>query len=284
MSVTPRAITRPRRMDDEVLTARELYRFYRAGEEETLALRGVSLAVRRGETVAVVGPSGAGKSTLLACLAGLDEPSGGEVRVDGVRISHRPETERARLRALHIGVLLQTRNLLPHLSVRDNIRLPQRASGRKPTVTADDLLAQAGISERGRALPRQLSGGELARAGLAVALANSPAVLLADEPTGELDGETEQLVLAMLRQRAAEGCAVLIVTHSAEAVRVADRVIALDDGKATDGTLSAPLAAPEGADGAVTRRADDPVTRAADDAPPQGADDAVPDGAHDGDR
>ncbi|MGW3916727.1 ABC transporter ATP-binding protein [Streptomyces sp. NPDC005070] len=222
------------RLDDEVLTARELYRFYRAGEEETLALRGVSLAVRAGETVAVVGPSGAGKSTLLACLAGLDEPSGGEVRVDGVRISHRPETERARLRARHIGVLLQTRNLLPHLSVRDNIRLPQQAMGRRPKVTADDLLAQAGIADRSHALPRQLSGGELARAGLAVALANSPAVLLADEPTGELDGETEHLVLTMLRQRAADGCAVLIVTHSAEAVRIADRVIALDDGKATD--------------------------------------------------
>ncbi|MFB7330898.1 ABC transporter ATP-binding protein [Streptomyces adustus] len=225
--------------DEDVLTARELYRFYRAGEEETLALRGVSLSVRRGETVAVVGPSGAGKSTLLAILAGLDEPSGGEVRVDGVRVSHRPETERARLRSRHIGVLLQTRNLLPHLSVRDNVRLPQQAGGRKPTVTADELLAQAGIGERSHALPRQLSGGELARAGLAVALANSPSVLLADEPTGELDGETEQLVLTMLRQRAAEGCAVLIVTHSAEAVRIADRVIALDDGRATDRPSSA---------------------------------------------
>ncbi|MER5599448.1 ABC transporter ATP-binding protein [Streptomyces sp. NPDC002265] len=237
----PRDRTRVRPLDDDVLTARELYRFYRAGEEETLALRGVSLAVRRGETVAVVGPSGAGKSTLLAVLAGLDEPSGGEVRVDGVRISHRPETERARLRARHIGVLLQTRNLLPHLSVRDNVRLPQQASGRRPTVTADDLLAQAGIIERSHALPRQLSGGELARAGLAVALANSPSVLLADEPTGELDGEAEHLVLTMLRQRAAEGCAVLIVTHSAQAVRIADRVIALDDGKAGDRPSSAAL-------------------------------------------
>ncbi|MFD7875168.1 ABC transporter ATP-binding protein [Streptomyces sp. NPDC059766] len=237
----PRDRTRVRPFDDDVLTARELYRFYRAGEEETLALRGVSLAVRRGETVAVVGPSGAGKSTLLAVLAGLDEPSGGEVRVDGVRISHRPETERARLRARHIGVLLQTRNLLPHLSVRDNVRLPQQASGRRPTVTADDLLAQAGITERSHALPRQLSGGELARAGLAVALANSPSVLLADEPTGELDGEAEHLVLTMLRQRAAEGCSVLIVTHSAQAVRIADRVIALDDGKASDRPSSAAL-------------------------------------------
>lgn len=209
--------------DDVALAARELYRFYRAGEEETLALRGVSLRVRRGETVAVVGPSGAGKSTLLACLAGLDEPSGGEVRVAGVRISHRPETERARLRARHVGVLLQSRNLLPHLTVRDNVQLAQHAVRGRPAVRAGALLEQVGLGRRAGALPRQLSGGELARAGLAVALANSPAVLLADEPTGELDGMTEELVLRMLRDRAADGCAVLIVTHSAEAVRGADR-------------------------------------------------------------
>ncbi|MGA5089258.1 MULTISPECIES: ABC transporter ATP-binding protein [unclassified Streptomyces] len=221
--------------DDVVLAARELYRFYRAGEEETLALRGVSLRVRRGETVAVVGPSGAGKSTLLACLAGLDEPSGGEVRVAGVRISHRPETERARLRARHVGVLLQSRNLLPHLTVRDNIRLAQHAVRGRPTVQAGALLEQVGLGRRAGALPRQLSGGELARAGLAVALANSPAVLLADEPTGELDGVTEELVLRMLRDRTADGCAVLIVTHSAEAVRGADRVITLDGGRAHEG-------------------------------------------------
>ncbi|SOE08169.1 ABC transporter ATP-binding protein [Streptomyces sp. Ag109_G2-15] len=224
--------------DDTVLTARELYRFYRAGEEETLALRGVSLRVGRGETLAVVGPSGSGKSTLLACLAGLDEPCGGELRVNGVRISHRPETERARLRARHIGVLLQTRNLLPHMSVRDNIRLAQRAAAGKPAVSAQELLGQVELAGRVHALPRQLSGGELARAGLAVALANSPDVLLADEPTGELDGETEQVILMLLRDRAARGCAVLIVTHSAEAVRVADRVVRLADGR----TVSAPTA------------------------------------------
>ncbi|ANP53110.1 ABC transporter ATP-binding protein [Streptomyces griseochromogenes] len=217
--------------DERILTARELYRFYRADEEETLALRGVSLQVQRGETLAVVGPSGSGKSTLLACLAGLDEPSGGEVRVGGLRISHRPETERARLRARHIGVLLQTRNLLPHVSIRDNIRLAQRATAGRPAVSAQELLGQVELAERTHALPRQLSGGELARAGLAVALANSPDILLADEPTGELDGETEQVVLTLLRNRAAQGCAVLIVTHSAEAVRVADRVIGLEDGR-----------------------------------------------------
>jgi putative ABC transport system ATP-binding protein len=223
---------------ETALVARELYRFYRAGEEETLALRGVSLHVERGETLAVVGPSGSGKSTLLACLAGLDEPSGGEVRVAGTRISHRPETERARLRARHIGVLLQTRNLLPHVSVQDNIRLAQRADTGRPAVSARQLLGQVGIAERAHALPRHLSGGELARAGLAVALANSPDVLLADEPTGELDGETEQVVLALLRDRATQGCAVLIVTHSAAAVRVADRVVELADGRAGSPAVS----------------------------------------------
>ncbi|MFF3462676.1 ABC transporter ATP-binding protein [Streptomyces sp. NPDC001984] len=218
---------------DVVLDAHELYRFYRAGEEETLALRGVSLRIRRGETVAVTGPSGSGKSTLLACLAGLDEPSGGAVHVGGVRISHRPEADRARLRARRIGVLLQSGNLVPHLSVRDNVRLARAAAagdGRRSEDLAA-LLDQVGLAHRAHALPQELSGGELARAGLAVALANDPEVLLADEPTGELDGGTEQRVLELLRKRAESGHGVLVVTHSAEAVRIADRVIALRDGR-----------------------------------------------------
>ncbi|MCX5387518.1 ABC transporter ATP-binding protein [Streptomyces sp. NBC_00083] len=217
------------------LEARELYRFFRAGEEETLALRGVSLHVRRGETVAVVGPSGAGKSTLLGCLAGLDDPSGGDVRVGGVRISHRPELERARLRAHGIGVLLQSNNLVAHLSVTDNVRLARSAVRAHHAVAVGELLEQVGLAGRARALPRELSGGELARAGLAVALANSPEVLLADEPTGELDGGSERLVLELLRSRADDGCGVLVVTHSAEAVRVADRVITMADGRVRDG-------------------------------------------------
>lgn len=228
------ARTRVPRTDDldVVLDAHELYRFYRSGEEETLALRGVSLRVRRGETVAVTGPSGSGKSTLLACLAGLDEPSGGAVHVGGVRISHRPEAERARLRARRIGVLLQSGNLLPHLSVRDNVRLVRAAAacdGRREDLAV--LLDQVGLAHRAHALPQELSGGELARAGLAVALANDPEVLLADEPTGELDGGTEQRVLELLRKRAEAGRGVLVVTHSVEAVRLADRVIALRDGR-----------------------------------------------------
>jgi putative ABC transport system ATP-binding protein len=213
------------------LDARDLYRFFRAGEEETLALRGVSVGVEFGETVAVVGPSGSGKSTLLACLAGLDEPDGGVVRVGGERISHRPEAERARVRARRIGVLLQSGNLVSHLDVRANVRLARVAARGEGGRTVAEVLDQVGIGHRARALPQELSGGELARAGLAVALANDPDILLADEPTGELDGATEQRVLELLRARAEAGRGVLIVTHSAEAVRIADRVVTLHDGR-----------------------------------------------------
>jgi len=213
------------------LQARDLYRFFRTGDDETLALRGVSLTVDPGETVAVVGPSGSGKSTLLSCLAGLDEPAGGTVTVGGEQISHRPEADRARIRARRIGVLMQSRNLLPHLDVRANIRLAQAAGDQHDRrYGPDELLEQVGLGERRRALPQELSGGELARAGLAVALANDPDVVLADEPTGELDGHSEEQILTLLRERVRQGAGLLVVTHSSEVVRIADRVISLRDG------------------------------------------------------
>jgi putative ABC transport system ATP-binding protein len=215
----------------EALRCQDLYRFFRAGDEETLALQGVSLQVGRGETVAVAGPSGSGKSTLLNCLAGLDEPAGGAVTVGGEQISHRPESRRARIRSRRLGILLQSGNLLAHLSVRDNIRLAQAAAGRRPEQSPDALLEQVGLSGRARAVASELSGGELARAGLAVALSNNPDVLLADEPTGELDGATEQIVLDLIQDRATSGRGVLVVTHSTIVMRIADRVIQLHDGR-----------------------------------------------------
>ncbi len=218
-------------MTAPALQARDLYRFFRNGDDETLALRGVSLTVERGEVVAVVGPSGSGKSTLLSCLAGLDEPAGGTVTVGGERISHRPEADRARIRARRIGILMQSRNLLPHLDVRANIRLAQLASDQDHRrYSPNELLEQVALRDRGRALPQELSGGELARAGLAVALANNPDIVLADEPTGELDGQSEQQILMLLRERVADGAGLLVVTHSAEVVRIAGRVISLQDG------------------------------------------------------
>ncbi|MGI5200462.1 ABC transporter ATP-binding protein [Spirillospora sp. CA-108201] len=213
------------------LEADELYRFYRAGEEETKALRGISLAVGAGEFVAVTGPSGSGKSTLLACLGGLDEPDGGTVRVAGVRISHRPQAERTALRARLIGMLFQSGNLLEHLSVRANIDLVQRLAGRADPAWRNALLAGLGLTGRDQARPAQLSGGESARAGLAVALANRPAVLLADEPTGELDRRTERRVLDLLRDRAGRGTAVVVASHSPAVAAAADRTIALASGR-----------------------------------------------------
>jgi putative ABC transport system ATP-binding protein len=215
-----------------VLEAHSLYRFFHVGDDETLALQGVSLALEPGQVVAVTGPSGSGKSTLLACLAGLDEPDGGHVTVDGTRISRRPEEERARIRGARIGMLFQQLNLVGHLSVADNIALAQRmGDGAKGADWRHEVLERCGIEHRASARPSQLSGGELARAGLAVALANDPSVILADEPTGELDSVTAARVLDLLRERAGAGAGVLMVTHNPEVAAAADREIRLLDGR-----------------------------------------------------
>lgn len=213
------------------IEAHSLYRFFRAGEEETLALQGVSLRIESGEFVALVGPSGSGKSTLLSCLAGTDEPDGGTVHIGDKRLSHQPEPVRARMRGRDIGLLFQSSNLLAHLTVRQNVALAQRlARAAKPTPVAS-VLDSLGIAGRAHSYPSQLSGGELARAGLSVALANDPAVLLADEPTGELDHATESTVLNLLRVRAAAGVAVLVASHSPAVAAAADRVVRIADGR-----------------------------------------------------
>jgi putative ABC transport system ATP-binding protein len=211
-----------------VLEAQSLYRFFHAGDDETLALRGVSVALEPGEIVAVTGPSGSGKSTLLACLAGLDEPDGGMVSVAGERLSRRPEEARARMRSRNIGLLYQQVNLVGHLSVADNVAMAQRLAGRP---VSSDVLERCSIAHRAGARPAQLSGGELARAGLAVALANDPPVVLADEPTGELDEVTAERVLDLLAELAEAGAAVLVVTHSPQVAARADREIRLRDGQ-----------------------------------------------------
>ena len=214
-----------------VLEATDLYRFYHAGDDETLALRGVSMHADAGEVIAVTGPSGSGKSTLLACLAGLDEPDGGMVRLDGVALSRRPEPDRAAMRARSIGMLFQTTNLLEHLTVHENVRLAQQLASRDTRSSVAKILESLGITARARAHPSELSGGEVARAGLAVALANDPAVILADEPTGELDRGNAHQLIGLLRTRARAGSAVVVVTHSTALADEADRVISLRDGR-----------------------------------------------------
>lgn len=222
-------------MDTQVLIAHDLYRFFHTPEAETLALRGISMQLQRGETVAVMGPSGSGKSTLLVCLAGLDEPDGGHVELLGERLTRRPETVRAELRAKHIGILLQSGNLLGHLSVEENVMVSLQLAHKPSQERITELLKAVGLAGRSTAYPAELSGGETARAGLAVSLAADPAVLLADEPTGEVDAETEGLILELLEARRDQGYATLIATHSPALAAHADRTVHLTDGRIIEG-------------------------------------------------
>ena len=218
-------------MTEAVLSASHLHRFFHAGDEEVQALRDVSLKVHAGELIVVSGPSGSGKSTLVACLCGLDEPDGGTVWLSGQRLSRRTERERAALRAGNLGLLLQAGNLFDHLTVDQNLELAQRLAGRPAPRRRAEALERLGIAARARALPAELSGGETARAGLALALVNGPAVLLADEPTGEVDSENEARVVELLREEAARGTAVVVVSHSAALAGHADRQLQLLDGR-----------------------------------------------------
>jgi putative ABC transport system ATP-binding protein len=217
-----------------VLEAFDLYRFFHTPESETLALRGASLRLNEGELVALVGRSGSGKSTLLACLSGLDEPDGGYVELLGERLTRRAEAERARRRGANVGILMQSRNLFPSLSVTDNIKLAMFVAGKMDNARAKNLLAEVGLADRATARPGQLSGGELARAGLAVALAAAPRILLADEPTGEVDAVTESSILGLLSEQCRAGVAILVATHSQALAARADRIIHLRDGRIGD--------------------------------------------------
>jgi putative ABC transport system ATP-binding protein len=216
------------------LEAHGLHRFYRRGGTEVAALLDVGLVCAAGETVAVTGPSGSGKSTLLGLLAALDDPDGGQVLVRGERLSHLTPAAAARLRARRIGVLTQTGGLLGHLTVVDNVRLAlslrERAGGGGGP-SPEELVEGLGLSAVRTARPGTLSGGETARASLAVALAGAPDVLLADEPTAEVSTFEERHVLDLLQQwRPADGATVL-VTHSDVVAARADRVLHLLDGR-----------------------------------------------------
>lgn len=216
------------------LEALELYRFFHIGVDETAALRGVSLTLAAGETLAVMGPSGSGKSTLLNCLTGLDDPDAGQVMVCGHRLSRRPEAERAQLRAVNFGILMQSGNLFQHFSVAENIRFQMYLVSKPDEARIDRLIDSVGLRHRARARPTELSGGETARAGLAVALAADPPILVADEPTAEVDAATEARLLAQFDARRHAGLTTLIATHSEALARRADRVLRLSDGKVID--------------------------------------------------
>jgi putative ABC transport system ATP-binding protein len=214
-----------------LLEARELYRFYHSGDEEVKALRGVDVRIEPGEMVAFIGPSGSGKSTLLMCLAGLDEPDGGEVFVVGERMTRREEKFKTALRSRTMGIMLQTNNLFAHLNVTQNVNLSQTVFGDSDKDWAKAIVERLGIAARANALPAELSGGERARAALAVALARKPKILVLDEPTGEVDASAEAVILDVLHEHCTKGGAVVVATHNEALAKKASRVLPIKDGK-----------------------------------------------------
>jgi putative ABC transport system ATP-binding protein len=222
-----------------VLEAKNLAKTYETGGAKALALRGVDISIERGDFVAIMGPSGCGKSTLLNLLAGLDRPTAGEVWLDGERIDGLSETDLARLRRRKVGVVFQFFNLVPTLSAVENVELPLLLVGRRRREarrSANELLSELGIAEKQGAAPAELSGGQQQRVALARALANSPDVVLADEPTGNLDSAATRDVLGLFREARGRGQTLLLVTHDASVASAADRVITLRDGLVADET------------------------------------------------
>jgi putative ABC transport system ATP-binding protein len=224
----------PDRATAPSLEAVDVFKIFRAGPVETVALRGLSLQVQPRETVAVVGPSGSGKSTFLLLAAGLLEPSAGEIRIDGRPLARMNEAELSAYRARQVAVIFQRDNLWPALTAADNVRLSARLAGRKlGRAEARAALKAMGVAHRHSHRPDALSGGEQQRVAIAAALARRPALVLADEPTGELDLGSERLVLRALAALSQEaGCAMILVTHSERLAGAADRVLEMRDGAA----------------------------------------------------
>jgi putative ABC transport system ATP-binding protein len=212
----------------------DVFKIFRSGPVETVALRGLELRVERGELIAVLGPSGCGKSTMLALAAALDEPSAGEVRAGERPLGLLDETELAQYRAREVALVLQRDNLWPGLSAQENVTVSLQLAGRADSgAAAEAALAAFGLGERGRQRAGSLSGGEQQRVAIAAAAARRAPLVLADEPTGELDAANERLVLDALAQLRNEfGSTVVVVTHSAQVARAADRVVELRDGRA----------------------------------------------------
>ena len=216
-----------------ILETKALHKHYGSGETEVRALDGVDLTVEKGEFAAVVGTSGSGKSTLLHMLGGLDRPTSGSVSVDGKDIFSLKDEALTIFRRRKIGFVFQNYNLVPVLSVYENIVLPIQLDGQKPDAAyVDQIIETLGLEKKLRNLPNNLSGGQQQRVAIARALAAKPAIILADEPTGNLDTRTSQDVMALLKitsQKFAQ--TIVMITHNEEIAQMADRIIRIEDGK-----------------------------------------------------
>ena len=219
------------------LLLQDLYKIYKEGDIETVALRGARLRVQPGEFVAVTGRSGAGKTTLLNLIGGLAVPSAGRVVIGGTDIARLSERDRATFRRETIGIVFQDANLIPFLSALENVMLPLQCAGRSHAAArARDLLAEVGLAERSHHRPGRLSGGERQRVAIAVALANAPQLLLADELTGELDSATADRVMELLAAlNASRRLTLLVVTHNKDVAARAERQVKIADGQLFDG-------------------------------------------------
>ena len=225
-------------LDEGIVEARAVDKRYDTGKVQVHALRGVNLAVRRGEMVAIMGPSGSGKTTLLNCLSGLDAIDGGDVLIEGVSLGAMSDEQRTDYRARRMGFVFQFYNLMPVLTAVENVELPllvARVGGREARRRAMEALELVGLTERAAHVPDELSGGQRQRVTIARALVNDPAIVWADEPTGDLDSENAEEIVALMRRLNRErGLSFLIVTHDISVGRSTDRIVRMIDGEVVD--------------------------------------------------
>ena len=232
VSDTSRAVA-PGQTRAPMIELSDVIRVYREADVETIALRGIDLEIAPGEFVAIMGRSGSGKSTLLQLLAGSDRPTAGRVVVDGIDLSRADEDHRASLRGAHVGIVFQSQNLVPFLTLQENILLSSVLAGRPvDTSAALDILARVGLAERAAHRPAQLSGGEQQRAALATVLVTRAPIVLADEISGELDSVNADLLLELLAEvHTADRMTLVLATHDPTVARRADRIVELRDGR-----------------------------------------------------